>query len=622
MLVNKNLTMSGGLLRRAESILTSEEVYDFFKNITHYGGLSPEILNFKISKKPAQITFTIDVTDKIIVEAFFKNIVLSEEQAHNAAFHGYFNDGKYIRFVDPDSKLHLQKIKSKIKPSELILLVRELKLSNKLNNAPEDLMANLMAASEVHNVRPSLFQQELYPYQKAGLDWLSFCSRNAIGTILGDDMGLGKTAQVIALICDVIEREPDSKIIIVVPNPLLENWRREFLFFAPSLKPFIHYGPRRSGLATDIEEHQIIITPLTTLTNDITMFVDIDFCLALFDEASMLKNPESARTIAANSLNATVKIAMTGTPVENSLVDVWALSNLVFQGYQGSLKEFKSRYVDNNIEITLNKNLEELEESLKQITLRRMKKDVLKELPKKRDVHIAVSMTESERIAYDKIITEMKLEADAGVRNVLPMINKLQQFTSHPALLDDSLGQSLNELMAASSKFDLLIHRLDKIKSAGEKVLIFATFTKAIDLIEHAIKTRYSLDVGVIDGRTPNVDRQPLIDQFSGSTGFDVLILHPRTAGMGLNITAATNVIHYSRQWNPALEQQATARAWRNGQKLPVSVYYYYYADTIEETVDQRLRLKQDLSDRVVTVTDDKESDKELLLNYLNGYKS
>jgi SNF2 family DNA or RNA helicase len=200
---------------------------------------------------------------------------------------------------------------------------------------------------------------------------------------------------------------------------------------------------------------------------------------------------------------------------------------------------------------------------------------------------------------------------------ILQLINKLQQFTAHPALLNTTNPTDVRSLSNQSAKFELMLLKLNAIAQSREKVIIFVTFKKAIDLVKGAIKEKYGIVAGVIDGRTPNEDRQPLIDDFSSSVGFDVLILHPKTAGMGLNITAATHVIHYCRQWNPALEEQATARAWRNGQKSVVSVYYMYYADTIEETIDERIRLKQQLSDQVISVADDKETDKQIMLAYL-----
>ncbi|MFL7031693.1 helicase-related protein [Vibrio cyclitrophicus] len=211
----------------------------------------------------------------------------------------------------------------------------------------------------------------------------------------------------------------------------------------------------------------------------------------------------------------------------------------------------------------------------------------------------------------------MKDDVSGGGSGILPLINKLQQFTAHPALLDCTIDHDVRSLVKHSAKFELMMLRLDSISQAKEKVIIFATFQKAIDLIQCAIKEQFGIVAGIIDGRTPNEERQPLIDKFSESEGFDVLLLHPKTAGMGLNITAATNVIHYCRQWNPALEEQATARAWRNGQKHVVDVHYMYYADTIEEKIDERIRLKQQLSDRVISVTDDKETDKQLMLEYL-----
>jgi SNF2 family DNA or RNA helicase len=415
----------------------------------------------------------------------------------------------------------------------------------------------------------------------------------------------------------VLEKNPNSKILIVVPNPLLDNWVRELSFFAPSIIPYLHYGNQRRGVVSAFDNSNVIITPYTTMSSDIAMFEDMYFDLGLFDEASMLKNPNSGRSLSARRLDLGVSVLMSGTPVENSLMDAWALTDLVFKGFLGSESDFKNTYVHSDISETLDKNLEELEDSLRQITLRRMKKDVLKQLPEKLDIHTAVSLGEKEAARYDSIIDEMKNDAKNGGGGILPLINKLQQFTAHPALLDSSIGHDVRTLKSHSAKFELLILQLDKIASTNEKVIIFATFQKAIDLIQGAIKERYVVLPGIIDGRTPNEDRQPLIDGFSASKGFDVLLLHPKTAGMGLNITAATNVIHYSRQWNPALEEQATARAWRNGQDSVVNVYYMFYANTIEEKIDERLRLKRQLSDRVVSVTDDKETDKQIMLAYL-----
>ena len=618
----QNIYLKDGVIFCDDSAMLAREVFELLGNKSSAPDLSEDIRSLRISKKPAALSYDIELSDSIDIEVSFRKAALSSEQKNSIVSAGYFIQEGRLYIVHEGTQSQVARALGQLRAGELVRLVRELKLENRLNSVPENLTERLAELANIHAADTSLFEKELYPYQKTGVDWLAFCTGNGLGTILADDMGLGKTAQVIALVCDTLEKEPDSHILVVVPNPLLENWRREFAFFAPSITPFIHYGPYRNGLASALESYSVIITPYTTMTSDISMFNDMEFRLALFDEASMLKNPSSSRSKAACSLNAVTKVAMTGTPVENSLMDAWSLSHLVFPGYLGEKGEFKRQYVGIDIEVTLNKNLEELESSLRQITLRRMKKDVLGQLPEKQGIHIPVMMSEQERSQHDQIIAEMQADSAGGGRNILPLINRLQQFTAHPALLDRKADTSVEGLIRASGKFEIFINALDKIQAVGEKVLVFATFRKAIDLIVDAISNRYGVRAGVIDGRTPNEKRQNVIDGFSQSQGFDVLVLHPKTAGMGLNITAATHVIHYSRQWNPALEEQATARAWRNGQKYTVSVYYLFYADTVEEKVDERIRLKQSLSDRVVSVTDEKESDKTLMLNYLDSFSS
>lgn len=610
-----NYTISHGIVEDNGMLVAPEAVFRLGRFTALSGGTDTE---FVVSKRPAQIQFVFDLMPAPTFTLHFRGNPLDVRQTNALVKHGYFIlEGCRVCFVSSRVTEHLGVAFGVLPLPKLIKLLRSLFHEGLISEIPSGLIEQLRTNQHKESHHEKLFVQSLYPYQVDGVNWLSFCAENGMGTILADDMGLGKTAQVIALCCDVLEKNPNSKIIIVVPNPLLDNWVREFSFFAPSITPYLHYGNQRRGVVSAFDNSNVIITPYTTMSSDITMFEEMYFDLALFDEASMLKNPKSGRSLSARRLDIGVTVAMSGTPVENSLMDAWALTDLVFKGFLGSESNFKNTYVHSDISETLDKNLEELEDSLRQITLRRMKKDVLKQLPEKLDIHKAVSLGEKEVTRYESIIDEMKNDASNGGGGILPLINKLQQFTAHPALLDSSISHDVRTLKSHSAKFELLIIQLDKIVNANEKVIIFATFQKTIDLIKGAIKERYKLLPGVIDGRTPNAERQSLIDDFSASKGFDVLLLHPKTAGMGLNITAATNVIHYSRQWNPALEEQATARAWRNGQDKIVNVYYMYYANTIEEKIDERIRLKQQLSDRVVSVTDDKETDKQIMLAYL-----
>lgn len=575
-----------------------------------------------ISRRPAELKFGFNLELTPPFTLYFKEIELDFDQVNSLLRYGYFiSDRKRVYFVSDRLRAYTASACGELHVSGLLKLLRQLRGDGLIDAVPSDLLDLLREKQQQNSLSEKLFVRELYPYQKEGFAWLTFCAANGVGTILADDMGLGKTAQVIALCCDILEHNPKGRILVVVPNPLLANWVREFAFFAPTLKPFLHYGPYRGGLSATLSEHNIIVTPYTVLSSDISMLEEIPFDLVLYDEASMLKNPRSGRSLAARRLDAAASVAMSGTPVENSLLDVWALSDLVFPGFLGNEQDFRSRYVHRELTETLNTDLHELENSLRQITLRRMKKDVLTQLPEKMDIHRAVTAGDKERSTYESIIEEMQLDAANGGGGMLPLINKLQQFTAHPALLDSTIPHDVSSLCHHSAKFELLMMELDGIERTGEKVIIFATFQKAIDLLGEAIKEQFGITAGVIDGRTPNDERQPLIDRFTASFGFDVLLLHPKTAGMGLNITAATNVIHYCRQWNPALEAQATARAWRNGQKSVVSVYYMYYADTIEEMIDERIRMKQQLSEQVVTVADYKETDKQLMLEYLESIK-
>lgn len=607
--------IKNGTVEQDGVFLEAQNLFKLGKILAIFNGLE---VNLIISKRPAEIRFDFQGEPNPSFTLYFRGKLLDKEQIYALVKHGYFiSDIRRVHFVSSRISEYLDIAFGDLPLSKLMKLLRYLHLDGLIDEFPAHLIEVLRENQNKKSHHEKLFVQSLYPYQEDGVNWLSFCAENGVGTILADDMGLGKTAQVIALCCDVLEKNPNSKIIIVVPNPLIDNWVREFRFFAPSIVPYLHYGKHRRGVVSAFDEHNVVITPYTTMSSDISMFEDIYFDLALFDEASMLKNPKSSRSLSARRLNLGVTVAMSGTPVENSLMDAWALTDLVFRDFLGDKDNFKSRYVHSDLSETLNSNLEELESSLRQITLRRMKKDVLKQLPEKLDIHTAVSLGEKEKSKYELLINEMQSNKENGGSGILPLINKLQQFTAHPALIDPTITLDVNSLIKHSAKFELLMLQLDKIVQLGEKVIIFATFQKAIDLIQKALSERYGIVAGVIDGRTPNDKRQPLIDAFSSSQGFDVLLLHPRTAGMGLNITAATNVIHYCRQWNPALEEQATARAWRNGQKSIVNVYYMYYADTIEEKIDERIRLKQQLSERVVSVTDDKETDKQIMLAYL-----
>jgi SNF2 family DNA or RNA helicase len=485
---------------------------------------------------------------------------------------------------------------------------------------PEELDLEKVFVSSDFEKESNLFTKTLYDYQKDGVKWIQYCALNGIGGILGDDMGLGKTAQIIAAVAGFIQRKVFDNILIVVPTTLIENWRREFEFFTPSLKPYIHHGGLRGGSVSELESQSLVITSYSMIINDLYLFNKIEWGIVIIDEASLIKNPKSSRKTELAKLPAQVRIAMTGTPVENSLMDLWSITDFVMPGYLGTSESFRNKYIHSSIDKTIeSSNLEQLRADISYIMLRRKKEDVLDSLPERIDIHQPLVMNKREAVRYDELRSEIlaKSQNEEPV-HIFSQIMELRQFTTHAMLANGTLvNADIDEMRSASVKFERTVELLIDIKERGEKVLIFTEYLDMIDALKRVLSSYFSTSIFTIDGRVEMRERQTNIDLFSAVEGFSIMILNPRTAGMGLNITAANHVIHYTRQWNPALEEQASARSYRNGQKKGVNIYYLFYADTIEETIDERLRSKLALAGEVITTTED-EIGIDQYLNALN----
>lgn len=453
------------------------------------------------------------------------------------------------------------------------------------------------------------FVRDLYKYQKDGLKWFQHCCITGTGGILGDDMGLGKTAQAIAMIGWALSQKLFERYLIVVPGTLIENWRREFEFFAPAVKTYIHHGADRTGSVTLLSSKQVVITSYSMVINDLYLLNKVSWGVVIADEASLLKNPDSERRTSLKAIPSVVKFVMTGTPVENSLMDLWSLADLTNEGFLGSRSEFSSRYIKRDIDTTISEaDLVKLRKDTSLIMLRRRKEDVLDSLPERVDIHQVLTMGHREAESYDLQRTSILNQAsDGNGATVLALIQELRKFTTHPMLTtgEAMVKADIRELSNRSIKFARTIELLDEIKSNQEKVLIFTEYLDMIDTFSRILGEHYNVPVFTIDGRIPTEQRQVNIDLFTNARGFSIMILNPRTAGMGLNITAANHVIHYTRQWNPALEEQATARAYRNRQTKNVNVYYLFYEGTIEQIIDERLLAKRKLSSEVIVATPD-----------------
>jgi SNF2 family DNA or RNA helicase len=458
---------------------------------------------------------------------------------------------------------------------------------------------------------------ELYPYQKKGFEWLKSRYRYRLSSILADDMGLGKTAQVIALITDSLANGIAKKILIVVPNSLIANWLNEFTKFTNGINPHVHWGPERIGFASELKKYQVIITTYSTVVNDLSLLKKVFFDILVCDEASLLKNPDSQRTLAISKLSIGTIIEITGTPFENSMRDLWSLSNLVENNFLGDREMFERRFVQRGVNELNDSDVAEIEEKLRPIFLRRMKEEVLKELPTRQDIVKPLTMNTAEKKVYDDI--ENCIRASKNNRSsAFALISHLRKFTSHPLLSNDQLSySSISELESTSAKFSYLLGLVNKINYKSQKALVFANHIKLIDTFTRLFEDEYGIKSFKIDGSIIPELRQNVVDEFSAVDGTALLFLNPITAGMGLNITSANHVIHYSRQWNPALEEQATARAYRNGQKNKVDVYYLYYADTIEEVVHERILAKSYVSGNVIRSTSTFEREEDMLFQLI-----
>ncbi len=443
------------------------------------------------------------------------------------------------------------------------------------------------------NALPVALKAKLYPYQRQGYLWMRFITEENCGCILGDEMGLGKTLQVITLITDRILNNQGMSLIIA-PVSLLENWRREFEKFTSGLKVFIHHGAKRTGLYTELLNYDIVIISYNTACSDQSLLKMIDWDLVVVDEAQNIKSPSAYRTRSIKNIPRRVAIAVTGTPFENHISDLWSLMDFVAPGCFGKLSEFEIDYPD-DID-----GARALEPILSPIMIRRKVADVAQDLPHRIDVPQVLQMSSEEVLAYEEL--RDNILKDFNRKNVtLPMIQKLRMFCTHPFLIDNQIK---NNPVMNSGKYERLCELLEEIVLLKEKVILFTSYNKMFEILQEDIPKRFGIEVMAINGSTPIEERQPIIDRFSDIAGTALLILNPRAAGAGLNITAASRVIHYNLEWNPSLEDQASARAYRRGQTQIVFIYRLYYKDTVEEIINERIDKKRDMFGAAVVGTD------------------
>jgi len=444
---------------------------------------------------------------------------------------------------------------------------------------------------------PNGIDASLYSYQLLGWRWLKFLLSERSGGLLADEMGLGKTLQIIAALSDA-GGGPLRPSLIVAPGSLLENWRREIRKFAPRLKVLKHHGPFRTGRPADLAQYDVIVTSYDVVVGDNSLLNMIRWKVVVLDEAQFIRNPYSQRAKAVKHLQRDAGLAVTGTPIENRLLDVWSIMDFVFPGYLGDAKSFEKQFLNNA------DGAAQLEPLISPLMLRRRVAEVAQDLPPRIDIPQLIELDEDEAAVYDA--ERERIYAEYGSAATLVALTSLRRFCAHPSLM----GRDFDTTDPMTfSKFRRLHEIVEEIFERGEKVLVFTSFTAMADILSRHFIKRFSAFAGVIDGRLPIEERQPMIDRFGSIKGGAALVLNPKAGGAGLNIIAANHVIHYNPEWNPALEDQASARAHRRGQELPVTVHRLLIADTVEDVVNDRLTRKRTLSNAAIVGIEGKDED-------------
>ncbi|WP_113719344.1 DEAD/DEAH box helicase [Arthrobacter dokdonensis] len=454
---------------------------------------------------------------------------------------------------------------------------------------------------------PSSFRATLRPYQERGLAWLDFLAGLGLGACLADDMGLGKTIQLLALEAVSREKQPDAgPTLLVCPMSLIGNWEAEAAKFAPGLRLRVHHGTDRlrgGDFAQGLDGVHILVTTYTTLTRDAEQFEGITWNRVVLDEAQAVKNRLSRAAKAVKRLTAGHRIALTGTPVENRLGEMFSIMDFLNPGILGSAELFRTRYA-----IPIERHRDEAAaERVRAITrpylLRRVKTDpaIIDDLPEKIEIKQYYTLTNEQASLYQSVVDDMmeKIEGSDGIErrgNVLAAMAKLKQICNHPAqLLHDrsAVGQR-------SGKVIRLEEILEEIIAEGDKVLCFTQYTEFAEMLMPHLAARFDTDVAYLHGGTSRQNRTELVRRFQQADGPPIFLLSLKAGGTGLNLTAANHVIHLDRWWNPAVENQATDRAFRIGQKRRVQVRKFICRGTLEERIDKMIEEKAALANMVV----------------------
>ncbi len=458
---------------------------------------------------------------------------------------------------------------------------------------------------------PESFHGTLRPYQSRGFSWMAFLRQFALGACLADDMGLGKTAQTIALLLHERERLGIvAPALIVCPTSVIGNWLRELHRFAPTLRALVHQGANRQQgevFARAAAQHDVVLSSFPLLARDRETFAGVTWDTIVLDEAQNIKNPSAKQAQAARALTARHRIALTGTPVENRLSELWSIMTFLNPGYLGSETSFRrdfSRPIERTADPTA---IERLRRLTAPFVLRRLKTDptIIADLPEKLEMNVYCTLTPEQATLYEAVVQDAlqkiaQAEQEGSVMRrrgqVLAMLMQLKQVCNHPAqFLKDG-----SQLAGRSGKLARLGEMLEEVYATGDRALIFTQFAEMGGMLQRFLSELFFDDVLFLHGGTPVKERDGLVRRFQAPKGPRVFILSLKAGGTGLNLTAANHVFHFDRWWNPAVENQATDRAFRIGQTRNVQVHRYICSGTLEDHINELIESKRALAESVL----------------------
>ena len=454
--------------------------------------------------------------------------------------------------------------------------------------------------------QPKGFVGELRPYQVRGFSWLVFMTESGLGACLADDMGLGKTIQTLALLQHRWEQGKRRPVLLVCPTSVVQNWKKEAQRFTPDLPVLIHHGSDRDRTEAFVEtasKQALVVSSYSLLHRDQRLLKKVDWAGVVLDEAQNIKNPNTKQARAARKLEGDFRLALTGTPVENNVGELWSIMEFLNPGWLGSHRSFRMNFWRPIEKKGDKKAADRLRRLVRPFILRREKTDksIISDLPEKLEMKVYCNLTKEQGALYETVLRDLerRLDESSGMKRrgvILAALTRLKQICNHPAqfLRDDST------LDGRSGKLTRLVEMLDEILTVGDSALVFTQFAEMGQMLQKYLSETFGKEVLYLHGGVPRKRRDKMIAAFQKKNGPPIFVLSLKAGGLGVNLTRASHVFHFDRWWNPAVENQATDRAFRIGQSKNVQVHKFICVGTLEESIDEMIERKKKLADRIV----------------------